>query len=535
MSIHHLKKWFSALLALMMILACAAASANTVRIRMSVDPQAAEEAITIPNAQADQAAIIKAVVSLVNAAEIRLITAADGIQADLDLNGENAFTLGYVLDGQGIRLVSSLFPNYVLTLQADASDSAPAAGSGGDEEGTMGILPTTPMTYVNSFLLVCRNAVVPGKAVGGEFRFDGDVFDTMIPITVDMPAVKEAFHGLTEEMLKDESVAASLRDYAQKIGMDPEKLEATLAAVEAMLPDTMTAEYYRNAKSDIPFRLACSAGYEGKDTPVISAVITVSAGGERTLAADGEGKNVLALGDLFSGGTDAASGLLTDVLMNGLLPLMSMLSETVPEAAELITSLMLPGSAPQAPTEKEPEPPADPSAWKTLADVLSLKTESRESSWNGDRYFFIFRYAGTEWLVLAAVSEEQYNAAAAVDFRAEDREAQLAAILGPCEIQSVTDLCTLAMPQEEQDQWIGKTGQDLLDAGWEYNGYHSDENGIRVYMVNGDFQYLVSFAEELVTSQVFGEQPENLPAATVAEMTFDGKSYNFNEADYAAQ
>lgn len=116
MSIHHLKKWFSALLALMMILACAAASANTVRIRMSVDPQAAEEAITIPNAQADQAAIIKAVVSLVNAAEIRLVTAADGIQADLDLNGENTFSLGYVLDGQGIRLVSTLFPNYVLTL-----------------------------------------------------------------------------------------------------------------------------------------------------------------------------------------------------------------------------------------------------------------------------------------------------------------------------------------------------------------------------------------------------------------------------------
>ena len=61
------------------------------------------------------------------------------------------------------------------------------------------------------------------------------------------------------------------------------------------------------------------------------------------------------------------------------------------------------------------------------------------------------------------------------------------------------------------------------------------ENGIRVYMVNGDFQYLISFAEELITTQVFGEQPENLATSTITGMTFDSKSYHFNETDYAVQ
>ncbi len=182
--------------------------------------------------------------------------------------------------------------------------------------------------------------------------------------------------------------------------------------------------------------------------------------------------------------------------------------------------------------EEEPEVVADLSSWKTLADVLSLETDSHESSWDEKSYTYIFDYAGTQWLVKAAFSKDLNDAVSAVDFRAEDREEQINAILGPCEIQKVIDLRSLALPQEELDQWIGKTGQELLDAGWVYNGYYSDGNGARICMVNGDFQYQVVFAEEMVMSQVFGEQPENMPAAAISRIVFDGKSYNFNESDY---
>jgi hypothetical protein len=182
--------------------------------------------------------------------------------------------------------------------------------------------------------------------------------------------------------------------------------------------------------------------------------------------------------------------------------------------------------------EEEPEVVADPSSWKTLADVLSLETDSRESSWDEKSYTYIFDYAGTQWLVKAAFSKDLNDAVSAIDFHAEDRQEQINAILGPCEIQKVIDLCSLALPQEELDQWVGKTGQDLLDAGWVYNGYYSDGNGVRICMVNGDFQYQVAFAEELVMPQVFGEQPENMPTAAISGIVFDGKSYNFVESDY---
>ena len=217
-------------------------------------------------------------------------------------------------------------------------------------------------------------------------------------------------------------------------------------------------------------------------------------------------------------------------------------SEDLPEIGNLLNLLMNMQSGgvnlggfqeetkPQA--EQKPQEEADSSSWKTLADVLSLETDSREASWDEHSYVCIFRYAGTEWLVRAPFSKELDDAVRAVDYLAEDRKEQINAIIGPCEIKTIIDLRTLALPQDELDQWIGKTGQDLLDAGWEYNGYHSDGTGLHICMVNGDFQYLVSFAEELTMTQVFGEQPENMATATVTGIAFDGKSYHFDETKY---
>lgn len=219
-------------------------------------------------------------------------------------------------------------------------------------------------------------------------------------------------------------------------------------------------------------------------------------------------------------------------------------SEDVPEIGDLMTLLMKmqPGGGKPDGSPKEAKPQAEPkpqeevdsSSWKTLSDVLSLETDSRESSWDEHSYVYIFRYAGTEWLVRAPFSKELNAAVGAVDYLAEDRKEQINAIIGPCEITTVIDLRTLAIPQDELDQWIGKTGQDLLDAGWEYNGYHSDETGLHICMVNEDFQYLVSFAEELAMTQVFGEQPGNMAIATVNGIVFDGKSYRFDETKYVS-
>ena len=218
--------------------------------------------------------------------------------------------------------------------------------------------------------------------------------------------------------------------------------------------------------------------------------------------------------------------------------------DSLPEIGDLLTLLTKTqsgGEESEEPREEvkqqaetKPQEGTDSASWKTLADVLSIETDSRESTWDEHSYIYIFRHDGTEWLVKAAFSKELNDAVSAVDYLAEDRKEQINAIIGPCEITTVIDLRTLAIPQDELDHWTGKTGQNLLDAGWEYNGYHSDETGLHICMVNGDFQYLVSFTEKLTMTQAFGEQPENMATATVAGIAFDGKSYHFDETKYVS-
>ena len=619
---HSLKRKTAIVLALMMILTCAFASAATVTVRVSADQDAVKEILAGYGIPDGQKSVIEPVLSLINILGVRVTTVQDGAQVDLELNGDQALSLGFAADEQGIRLASTLFPNYLLTVKRETLTSMmesfmsnmPGAGAGETGGGPVSIMPASLQTYIASFMQACTEAAVPGEPVKGEYQFDGYSFDTMIPVTVDMPKVKEAFHGLKANLMNDEAVFAFLRGLPQAGGeeLTPEKLGAALDEFESHFPEEVTAEYYQNGEKPMPFYVTgravhtgeenpsyeysmlcrdeknytmsvldheqgiaagmvltdggirleykqaetdlvidftsetgepavyrCDIYFNNTDKPLISVSVTVAAGEERTLPLETGSKTEISLEEMMGGESNAASGFLMDIMTNGFGPLMTKLSEASPEVAGLITTLMMPnqGQENTGGSVKETEPPAeaDPSSWKTLDDVLSLRTESRESSWDDNNYTLFFKYAGTEWMVNASFSKELNDAVSAVDFMAEDRAEQINAILGPCEITTVIDLSTLAMPRDELDQWIGKTGQDLLDAGWEYNGYHSDETGIHICMVNGEFQYLVSFAEEMETTQVFGEQPKNMASAAVTGIVFDGKSYNFNEEDHITQ
>ena len=599
-----------------------AAAGQTVYTKVTVDRETAKNILSGFGISEEQRTVTDQVLSLVNALGVKVTIPGDGAQIDLDLNGENALTLGFASDEQGLRLAGSLFPNFILSMKQETLNSLleqftanmPAlSGIGSEEnaEGTMRIMPTSMPMYISSFIQACTAAAVPGEPVKGEYQFDGYNFDTMVPVTVYVPALKEAFKSMTDEMLKDESVMAQIRQSVQMSGakFDPEEMRKAFAEFEAHFPDTVTAEFYQNSDGGPSFYVTGQASYEGKegpsfaytmlmkdeksgtmafygyeqemiigltfgsdgfrieyktgetqtvfdlaiergepttavarlyftdtDNPLITVTVSISSEGVRTLPLETGEKTVLALEEIMNGESEAKTGLMTDLMMNGLSPLLMKLSKAVPEAAGLITSLMMPQTDQQKikePAEEtEPQAQADPSSWKTLGDVLSLETGSKESSWDDETYAYIFEYAGTQWLVKAAFSGELNDAVNAVDFMAEDRDEQIKAILDSCDILSVTDLSTLALPQAELNQWIGKTGQDLLDAGWEFNGYYSDETGLHVMMVNGDFQYQVAFEEELTMSQVFGEQPENMPSATISGIAFDGKSYSFNELNY---
>ena len=611
-----MKKMLAFILALMMVLTSISAFADTIYTKVSIDGAAARNLVNgVPD---DQLAMIEPIIALVNALGVKVITATDGAQVDLDLNGTNALSLGFAVDETGATVASTLFPNYLITASQDTINqlieqfmaNMPGAG----DEGGMDMNAITEVFggYFQKWFEACAAAGQPGESVTGEFEIDGFLFDTKVPVTVDMPAIMDATKTLMDDLLADPAAIASLKGMAQGMAQstgetsDEANFEAEFkAGFEewiSNMPEAATAEFYASTKDSDIFYLAGDAFFQGNaepschyqmmqkgdgigymgywdyrtnmiigfeysdagfnadftlgemyfglsllieqdgattvnlnlyvmsyEAPLATVKIDITSGGERTLSLDAEGKTVLAVEDIMSDQTGTASqGLLGDIMMNGMGGLMGTLTEQVPEISDLMIMMNNPGTSETEETQQE----ADPSSWKTLGDVRSLETGDSEATWDDEKYVYIFSYAGTKWMVTAAFSKELEDAIRNVDFMADDREAQIDAILAPCEIISVVDLASLAIPQEELDQWIGKTGQDLLDAGWEYNGYTYDGDSMGINMINGRIEYLVSFKGGIEAPASFDEEPD-YKDAVISGIRFRGNSFHFFDEEYA--
>ena len=611
-----MKKMLAFILALMMVLTSISAFADTIYTKVSIDGDAVKKLVTeVPD---DQLAMIDPIIALVNTLGVKVVTAADGAQVDLDLNGANALSLGFAMDEAGATVASTLFPNYLITVSQDTINqfieqfmaNMPGAG----DEGGMDMNAITEVfgRYFQKWFEACAGAGQPGEPETGEFEIDGFLFDTKVPVTVDMPAILEATRTLMDDLMADPAAIASLKGMAQGMAQSTGETsdEANFEAEFKVgfeewisnMPEAATAEFYASTKDSDIFYLAGDAFFQGKDepschyqmmqkgdgigymgywdyrmnmiigfeysdagfnadftlgemyfglgllieqgdattvtvnvyvmsyeAPLATIKIDITAGGERTLSLDAEGKTVLAVEDVMSDQTGAASqGLLGDIMMNGMGGLMGTLTEQVPEISALMTMMNNPGTSETEETQQE----ADPSSWKTLGDVRSLETQDSEATWDDEKYVYIFSYAGTKWMVTAAFSKELEDAIRNVDFMADDREEQIDAILAPCEIISVIDLATLAISQEELDQWIGKTGQALLDAGWEYNGYTYDNDALGINMINGRIEYLVSFEGGIEAPASYDEEPD-YKDAVIAGIRFRGNSYHFFDEEYA--
>lgn len=614
-----MRKWIAWMLVLMLALTCSVASADTVEVRFSLNQEAVKETLAELGVPAGLQKVIDPMLGGFSVLGVRAITAEDGAQVDLELNEGKTISLAWKTEGRTLTAVTTLFPNFAVKADTEMLNLlfsmlpgtfggilAAGAGAGAAEgEGTMSIMPVTMQTYLTNFIKVCTVAATPGEPVRGEYSFDGTTFDTMVPVKVDIPLIRDTFKTMTAEMFRDESIVSSLQPMEKMSRglFGVEQLKIVLDQFANHFPDAVTAEVYSNSDGSPAMYVVGRAEYAGKEGPsfeysmlrkdaetltvnfsnhdqgIRASVATSDLGlrmevdvggkpfildivkerggmamyrgdfyfmntenplftvsymqteeGARTVSVDTEGKKVLDLAEIFS-------GQVSETVMNGLSSLILRIARYSPELAGLLAGWLVPQQdskqVPEKTEQEEPKEVADPSAWKTLGDVFALETGGMERGTVGaDRYYAVFEYGGTTWFVSAPLSEEQFRQILDVDIFEEDWEAKQLAVLAPCVIDQVIDLRTLALPQEELDRWIGKTGQDLLDAGWEYNSYHSDESGIHVCMVNGDFEYLVSFAEELKQGQVYGDQPENMPSATITGMVFSGKSFHFDEMNY---
>lgn len=134
----------------------------------------------------------------------------------------------------------------------------------------------------------------------------------------------------------------------------------------------------------------------------------------------------------------------------------------------------------------------DVDSLKTMGDVMTIEREESQEAVGNGKAVFAFKYGDTYYRVTAEISEDVQKAYMDVDITEEGYEEKQKEILAPIDVTSVENLSDQMLTQGELDALAGKTGQELVDEGWKYQGsYNFDE--MEVLMEYGPFAYNVVF------------------------------------------
>ena len=278
-----MKKLLALILALMLALTCVSAFADTIYTKVAVDSEVLSGVLAGFGVPEDQMAMISPILAAVNALGVNVIPVEDGAQADLDFNGVQALSMGFLMDADGAKIASTLFPNYLVTVSYETigqmmeqfSASMPAMGGEGSEGSSMDMntMMETFGGYFQPWFEACAVAGKPGDPVPGEYEYEGYTFDTMVPVTVDMPAIMEATQTLIDSILADPAAMAMLQGMAQNSGETmevstfEENLKAGLNEWMAHMPETANAEVYANSDGSESFYMIAESSRPGDTEP----------------------------------------------------------------------------------------------------------------------------------------------------------------------------------------------------------------------------------------------------------------------------
>ena len=140
---------------------------------------------------------------------------------------------------------------------------------------------------------------------------------------------------------------------------------------------------------------------------------------------------------------------------------------------------------------KNAEPPS------TVADMD--KYEFFGYGYNEAYYVYIYKDHGVYYRAIVKLPEDVSKELSALGWDDPDQEQKMKELVGPLAITKWENISEQILPQDELDQLTGKTGEDLLNDGWEAGGIMAD--GSKVSMEYGLFQYTVTFDKEIVESE----------------------------------
>ncbi|MBQ1368555.1 MAG: hypothetical protein IIY45_10800 [Firmicutes bacterium] len=162
-----------------------------------------------------------------------------------------------------------------------------------------------------------------------------------------------------------------------------------------------------------------------------------------------------------------------------------------------------------------------PEDWKTLGDILAIEgLYTNERSTFAHQYIIAFTVDGTIYRAIANLTEEQEEAIFALDIFDEKHEEKENELIAPVAITQLDNMSERILSGSALEQWIGKTGEDLLEAGWEVSGWNLYEK--QFFMDYEYFEYSVIMDGELETDgdeEIDGAQA--IKPMTVKKIEFD--------------
>ncbi len=152
-----------------------------------------------------------------------------------------------------------------------------------------------------------------------------------------------------------------------------------------------------------------------------------------------------------------------------------------------------------------PEIPLEDSPFKTLADVYAVINQTDDEGGTpaysygmSDALFAAaFEADGACYRVEAEIPSDISAQLDAIDFFDEKRDEKYEALLSPLPVTRVGDLSACRLTPAELDALAGKTGQELLDMGFEYGSGYSFWETTQFYMDHGLFSYIVYMNEKV--------------------------------------
>lgn len=143
-------------------------------------------------------------------------------------------------------------------------------------------------------------------------------------------------------------------------------------------------------------------------------------------------------------------------------------------------------------SEKPADKAASVDSLKTIGDIIEMEPEDLQSAVYEEKAVYAFKLNDVYYRAVAKISKEDFDKYMAIDFSDEDYEEQQNNIVAPLEIEKIENLSDQIISQEELDKLVGKTGKELVENGWVYNGSYNLEN-MEVSMNKGPFEYTVTF------------------------------------------